>query len=249
MKKIEVWVWSKGGPVPEVEEGGLVVCEPGLADGSGTEAQIAAARLVEAYLRERPSVRLVMSSADPQEAFERFGDVLIAPRTVPALHVTRQADLARLPALREVKAERWALVVTPGEAIDLVAGGALGCDCPDDERCWGICAFYRSWPLGVAKRRIDAVFIVGGDAPVHPDWVRSIVEQCRAVHVPVVFLGWGAYLPESHSTNIVSIAKRVTLHTEQAPGILWWCVGDECSGALLDGAQVEDVPAWVGGGA
>lgn len=247
--KNKVWAWSKGGPVPEVENGWLVVCEPGLADGSGTKAQIAAARLVEAYLAERPSVRLVMPAADPKEAFGGYEEVIAAPQIIPALHVTRQADLARLPALREVRAERWALVVTPGEAIDLVAGGALGCDCPDDERCWGICAFYRSWPLGVAKRRIDAVFIVGGDAPVHPDWVRTIVKQCRAVGVPIVFLGWGAYLPESQSANIVSIAERVTLHTEQAPGILWWCVGAERSGALLDGKPVEDVPAWVGGGA
>ena len=38
---------------------------------------------------------------------------------IPALHVARQADLARLPDLLAVMAERRAFVVSPEEAIDL----------------------------------------------------------------------------------------------------------------------------------
>ena len=42
--------------------------------------------------------------------------------------------------------------------------------------------------------------IVGGESgssarPMHPDWVRSIRDQCLAAGVPYFFKQWGAYMP------------------------------------------------------
>ena len=49
------------------------------------------------------------------------------------------------------------------------------------------------------KLPIDWV-IVGGESgpgarPMHPDWVRSIRDQCQAANVPFFFKQWGEWLP------------------------------------------------------
>lgn len=48
-------------------------------------------------------------------------------------------------------------------------------------------------------RRIDWV-IVGGESgrdarPMHPDWVRSLRDQCAAANVPFWFMQWGEFIP------------------------------------------------------
>lgn len=48
-------------------------------------------------------------------------------------------------------------------------------------------------------RRIDWV-IVGGESgrnarPMHPDWVRSLRDQCAAADVPFWFMQWGEFIP------------------------------------------------------
>ena len=87
--------------------------------------------------------------------------------------------------------------------VDLVRSGALGCDCPqdedlgegEDERCHGTCNFYKN---SIDKRRIDWVILGGesgpGARPMHPIWVRDILNQCRAANVPFFFKQWGEWL-------------------------------------------------------
>jgi protein gp37 len=45
------------------------------------------------------------------------------------------------------------------------------------------------------KHQIDAVILGGetgpGARPMHPDWVRSVRDQCAAARVPFFFKGWG----------------------------------------------------------
>jgi protein gp37 len=47
--------------------------------------------------------------------------------------------------------------------------------------------------------KIDAVILGGetgpGARPIHPDWVRSVRDQCAAAGVPFFFKGWGKQLP------------------------------------------------------
>lgn len=48
--------------------------------------------------------------------------------------------------------------------------------------------------------------IVGGESgpnarPMHPDWARSLRDQCEAAGVPFLFKQWGEWLPLSHQTG------------------------------------------------
>ena len=48
--------------------------------------------------------------------------------------------------------------------------------------------------------------IVGGESgpnarPMHPDWARSIRDQCQAAGVPFHFKQWGEWLPNSQNTT------------------------------------------------
>lgn len=85
--------------------------------------------------------------------------------------------------------------------IDLTThlwGRAAPCPgCTQDADCG--CGFY---PRGAitGERTIDWV-IAGGESgakarPSHPDWVRSLRDQCGAVGVPFLFKQWGGYLPQ-----------------------------------------------------
>ena len=77
-----------------------------------------------------------------------------------------------------------------------------------DPECWGDCAcdsLYgrdpgcrRNGGDGYLKRKIDWV-IVGGESgtrarPMHPDWARSLRDQCVEAGVPFLFKQWGEYV-------------------------------------------------------
>ena len=74
-------------------------------------------------------------------------------------------------------------------------------DLPFDRlREWNRLALLHQQPHAAA--RIDWV-IVGGESgpgarPIHPDWARSIREQCVAAGVPFFFKQWGEWLHSSH---------------------------------------------------
>jgi protein gp37 len=99
--------------------------------------------------------------------------------------------------------------------------------------------------------------IAGGESgngarPMHPDWVRSLRDQCAAAEVPFFFKQWGAYIPlEEHGegdyyspallpgTDISSmIDKQVHRHRCQA----FVKVGKSKSGNLFDGKQHLEFP-------
>jgi hypothetical protein len=42
---------------------------------------------------------------------------------------------------------------------------------------------------------VDAVIVQGGEFPMHPDWLRSLRDQCQEAAIPFFFLGWGDYVP------------------------------------------------------
>lgn len=50
--------------------------------------------------------------------------------------------------------------------------------------------------------------IVGGESgpgarPMHPDWVRSLRDQCKAANVPFMFKQWGEYAPKDVADSLV----------------------------------------------
>lgn len=136
--------------------------------------------------------------------------------------------------------------------VDLVSVGAMGCDCPDlelddgtiEERCSGRCSFYRN---AIDKmRRIDWI-ICGGETgkdarPMHPDWVRSLRDQCKAAHVPFFFSQWGEFAP----MTATSLDTWVTVRGRAVAGFLgygeMWRVGKQAAGRLLDGVEHNEFP-------
>ncbi len=55
--------------------------------------------------------------------------------------------------------------------------------------------------------------IVGGESgpgarPMHPEWVRSIRDQCMAAGIPLFFKQWGAWTPEDIPGKRVAISRR-----------------------------------------
>lgn len=71
--------------------------------------------------------------------------------------------------------------------------------------------------------------IVGGESghnarPVHPDWARSIRDQCQAAGVPFFFKQWGEHAPNgSGRYSMVKVGKRA-------------------AGRLLDGREHNEMP-------
>ncbi len=80
--------------------------------------------------------------------------------------------------------------------------------------------------------RIDWI-IVGGESgpgarPMHPDWVRSIRDQCKAAEVPFFFKQWGEW-------------KLSWMAGEYQ----WMRVGKKAAGRLLDGRTWDELPVVV----
>lgn len=107
--------------------------------------------------------------------------------------------------------------------------------------------------------------ICGGESgpharPMHPDWARSLRDQCAAAGVPFLFKQWGEWRPpldgEQYSTAM-GHAQRVpcfivapdgTVHCFEngewtAGGQVMRRVGKRAAGRLLDGVEHNGVPA------
>lgn len=268
MKRTAIWRWDRGAPVPEAR---LVVCVP-----SPTRSMLWS--LSDERLNDIARRRCAGQSFVIEHSFEPMPlSRAWANGLVPAHHVEQQADLARLPALFAIKAERRALVVNPQEAIDLNTAlrGDLrrynARECFERNGVWGTCVECWRGPGGdhrpeecdlfdrsdhkIGKCWIDLVIVAGLDDPVRPAHVRSIVAQCRAADVPVMFAGWGEWVSipqaQAHSRPTLMDEMRVSPPTpgERAKFEIWFRVGSDRSGALLDGAEVCDWPEWLGGAA
>lgn len=100
---------------------------------------------------------------------------------------------------------------------------------------------------GCCKRhpKIDWI-IVGGESgpgarPMHPDWVRSIRDQCQAAGVAFFFKQWGEYCyPSQMSSDTwqqVDMAINLGHHSDSPIR-----VGKRLAGALLDGREWREWP-------
>lgn len=105
--------------------------------------------------------------------------------------------------------------------------------------------------------------IVGGESghgvrPMHPDWVRSIRDQCIAANVPFFFKQWGAWKPEPDRDKddpdwradyaAVDSRKRRFLNLAGGQGFhgdrvhIMANVGKKNSGRMLDGRTWDEMP-------
>jgi len=83
--------------------------------------------------------------------------------------------------------------------------------------------------------------IVGGESgpnarPMHPDWARSIRDQCQAASVPFFFKQWGEWVP-------CCMVEDETQHPQKMlEGTIMSRVGKKVAGKLLDGRTWDEYP-------
>jgi protein gp37 len=86
--------------------------------------------------------------------------------------------------------------------------------------------------------RLDWV-IVGGESgpkarPMHPDWARSLRNQCQAAGVPFLFKQWGEFAPNWFNDDA----------NQKIPGSEWIeRMGKKVAGRLLDGREWNGFPS------
>lgn len=95
-----------------------------------------------------------------------------------------------------------------------------------------------------------------GARPMHPDWARSMRDQCQAAGVPFFFKQWGEWAPsydrdrddpdwrmvpaESSRRTLLNVAGGSGFHGERVVGFLR--VGKKAAGRELDGKVWDQVP-------
>jgi protein gp37 len=110
--------------------------------------------------------------------------------------------------------------------------------------------------------------IVGGESggkarPMHPDWVRSLRDQCKAAGVAFLFKQWGEWIPaidrenedpdwradytnalaDTGKTRWLNLAGGCGFHGERFH--VMRRVGKKAAGRLLDGAEHNGLPNFI----
>ena len=116
--------------------------------------------------------------------------------------------------------------------------------------------------LGMRDRTAGALdwVIVGGESgpharPMHPDWARSLRDQCATAGVPFFFKQWGEWAPGECAPSPQTRTERVAynwdfgsltlrlseeMHCDNGPDV--WRFGKRAAGRLLDGIEHNGMP-------
>lgn len=92
--------------------------------------------------------------------------------------------------------------------------------------------------------------ICGGEAgpgarPMHPDWVRSLRDQCQSAGVPFFFKGWGDWVTENQAPEDIILPGESRIPKgwkgrKYEAGV--YRVGKRRTGRLLDGRTWDEFP-------
>lgn len=180
-----------------------------------------------------PNVWLGVSVEDQRRADERIPDLLATPAAVRFLSCEPLLGLIDLTMLDATVGERGA-----AEPSGLILLDALtGVHRDAEESIEGI--------YGNPDPRIDWV-IVGGESgpgarPMHPDWARSLRDQCDDAGVAFHFKQWGTWVTEDQSTEDIVLPGECTYFWGDADPPVFH-VGKKPAGRLLDGAEHNGMP-------
>lgn len=160
------------------------------------------ARLLS-LIRDTPSLDWLLLTKRPQNYSRLFRGVALPPNVWAGTTVGVRASLWRIDALREVPAPVRFLSVEP-----LLEN------------------------LGTLDLTGIHWVIVGGESgrqarPMHPEWARSIRDQCVAAGVPFHFKQWGEWGPGFLDRGDVGGLRHV---------------GKKAAGRLLDGREWNELP-------
>lgn len=166
--------------------------------------------------------------------------------------VNTQADLWRAEELLKVSGKRWLSIEPMWEPIDLHLSTPCDKNCNEFQyaECPGT-----SGPC-IMQRRFDLV-VVGGESgkdarPMHPDWVRSIRDQCQAAGVMFNLKQNGEWIPYDmrigtvHSRNRIYTSRNRTGKRNEVMiadgGQYFERVGLKRAGRTLDGREWTQLP-------
>ena len=189
------------------------------------------------HMAPLPNVWLGTSASDQASADARIPDLLAAPAAVRFLSAE--------PLLGPIDLVN--LHPTQMMTIDAIGGRALSREGDYDD----------------GGPRLDWV-IVGGESgpnarPMHPDWARSLRDQCQAAGVAFFFKQWGEWADQSDD-KVTGHNHRILLPTGETIGVgckwggaveegwkerggAWMTrVGKKRAGRLLDGREWNEVP-------
>lgn len=170
-----------------------------------------------------PNVWHGSSASDQLELECQIGDVIATPAAV------RFISLEPLLAPIDLRSLKKPGIVDPFDALV----GATWSTLRDGSR------FYSGAPRQCDVARLNWI-IVGGESgpnarPMHPDWARSLRDQCAAAGVAFFFKQWGRFAPTRDSGPPEPGDIRKT-------GDRMVDVGKKRSGRLLDGREHSEWP-------
>ncbi|MDP3228478.1 MAG: phage Gp37/Gp68 family protein [Acidovorax sp.] len=180
----------------------------------------------------RPNIQLGVSTEDQDTANERVPLLLATPAAVRfvsaepllgAIDFTRIQNAGPLHTkaafINALRGGTWGEVPTTGERLRITHG-------PLETLDW---------------------IIAGGESghkarPSHPDWYRSLRDQCAAAGVPFLFKQWGQWRPTD--TDYVVDERQNTLPIHRwTNGDRSAKVGKKAAGRLLDGIEHNGFPS------
>ncbi len=104
-------------------------------------------------------------------------------------------------------------------------------------------------PYPGKPNRLDWVIGGGGTGPgaepMHPDWPRSIRDQCVGAGIPFLFKGWGEWLPQFQIRPVEADLPNRRESFDWGDGNYTHRVGKKAAGRLLDGRTWDEMPQWL----
>jgi protein gp37 len=83
-----------------------------------------------------------------------------------------------------------------------------------------------------------------GARPMHPEWVRSLRDQCQAVGTKFFFKQWGEFINKAH-VDIWTPPKQKSKAVLMGHSTVVWRVGSKAAGRLLDSQIWDQMPEIV----
>lgn len=95
--------------------------------------------------------------------------------------------------------------------------------------------------------------IAGGESgpgarPCHPDWIRSLRDQCAQMRTPFFFKQWGEYLPISQASEVLygpmsdEVADKALRQVKGPHDNFYYKLGKKLAGHRLDGVEHLEFP-------
>lgn len=199
---------------------GKGLAEPGVL--AERMSQLAKANPACSHTGPLPNVWLGVSVEDQQRADERIPDLLATPAAV-----------------------RWISAEPLLGPVDLtnISGAEKSREYGSPVHGWS--AIWRN--NGIGRACLDWV-VVGGESgskarPMHPDWARSLRDQCGAAGVPFFFKQWGSWAPftgwhdgaDRYADEMGSYSAPNVLNLGSGSFVVR--VGKKRAGRLLDGVE------------